>query len=82
VTTEPIASTAPYRVVVNGEQQYSIWFADRQLPPGWTFEGRRGTREDCLAYIAEVWTDIRPLSVRQASGVDTESAPPVGENGE
>jgi MbtH protein len=53
-----------YRVVVNDEEQYSIWPADRALPLGWTAEGTTGTREECLAHIDEVWTDITPRSVR------------------
>ncbi len=60
-----------YRVVVNHEEQYSIWPLDRDLPPGWTAAGKEGTKEECLAYIEEVWTDMRPLSVRRAH----ESAP-------
>lgn len=55
-------------VVVNHEEQYSIWLAERELPLGWREEGRRGTREECLAHIEEVWTDMRPLSVRRAMG--------------
>lgn len=51
-------------VVVNHEEQYSIWRADRELPPGWRAEGFAGTKEQCLAHIGEVWTDMRPLSVR------------------
>jgi MbtH protein len=54
-----------YRVVRNDEEQYSIWFADRELPPGWYDEGTEGTRQDCLAHIDRVWTDMRPLSVRR-----------------
>jgi MbtH protein len=53
-----------YRVVVNDEEQHSIWPADRALPLGWTAEGTVGTREECLADIDEVWTDITPRSVR------------------
>jgi MbtH protein len=55
-----------YLVVRNDEDQYSIWFADRELPAGWYAEGTRGSREDCLAHIDEVWTDMRPRSVRLA----------------
>jgi MbtH protein len=55
-----------YKVVVNGEGQYSIWPADRENPPGWTDAGRVGSREQCLAYVEEVWTDMRPLSLRKA----------------
>ncbi len=58
--------TTTYRVVVNHEEQYSIWPADRQLPNGWTDEGRTGTKAECLAHIREVWTDMRPLSLRRA----------------
>jgi MbtH protein len=53
-----------YKVVVNDEEQYSIWFADRENPPGWSDVGKEGPKEECLAYIEEVWTDMRPLSLR------------------
>ena len=56
---------ADYNVVVNHEDQYSIWLVDRELPPGWSIVGSPGTREDCLAYIKEVWTDMRPRSLRE-----------------
>ncbi len=54
-----------YNVVVNQEEQYSIWPADRELPLGWREGGKRGTKEECLSYIKEVWTDMRPLSLRK-----------------
>ncbi|MFF0744435.1 MbtH family protein [Streptomyces sp. NPDC004111] len=54
-----------YLVVVNDEQQYSIWWANRALPDGWSAEGKQGSREECLAHINEVWTDMRPLSLRR-----------------
>ncbi len=54
-----------YKVVVNHEEQYSIWFADRELPLGWREVGKQGTKAECLAYIEEVWTDMRPLSLRK-----------------
>jgi MbtH protein len=54
-----------YKVVVNDEEQYSIWFADREPPAGWKAVGKEGPKEDCLAYIEEVWTDMRPLSLRK-----------------
>lgn len=57
---------ALYRAVVNHEEQYSIWPADRELPPGWNDTGRSGSKQDCLDYINEVWTDMRPLSLRRA----------------
>jgi uncharacterized protein YbdZ (MbtH family) len=53
-----------YRVVVNYEEQYSIWPGDRALPPGWRDAGKSGSKADCLAYIERVWTDMRPLSLR------------------
>lgn len=54
-----------FRVVVNQEDQYSLWPADRALPRGWHDAGREGTKEECLAWIREVWTDMRPLSLRR-----------------
>ncbi|MEU9479538.1 MbtH family NRPS accessory protein [Streptomyces sp. NPDC048191] len=54
-----------YRVVLNHEEQYSIWWIDRDLPAGWRAEGKEGTREECLAHIDTVWTDMRPLSLRR-----------------
>ncbi|GMV30133.1 MAG: MbtH protein [Rhodanobacteraceae bacterium] len=53
-----------YQVVVNDEEQYSIWFADRELPAGWCAVGTRGSKQECLAYIEREWTDMRPLSLR------------------
>jgi MbtH protein len=53
-----------YQVVRNDEEQYSIWWTDRDLPAGWYAEGTEGTREECLARIGEIWTDMRPLSLR------------------
>ncbi len=57
--------TTTYRVVVNHEEQYSIWPVDREIPLGWREVGKSGPKADCLAYIKEVWTDMRPLSLRQ-----------------
>ena len=54
-----------YKVVVNHEEQYSIWPADRENALGWTDAGKSGTKDECLAYIEEVWTDMRPLSLRR-----------------
>jgi MbtH protein len=55
-----------YRVVVNEEQQYSIWAVDKELPPGWNEVGMVGTRDECLDHIEEVWVDMRPKSLRLA----------------
>lgn len=54
-----------YRVVVNHEDQYSIWPAHKEIPLGWNDVGKSGTKAECLAYIQEVWTDMRPLSLRK-----------------
>ena len=53
-----------YKVVVNDEEQYSIWPANRENPLGWRVAGKSGSREECLAYIKEVWTDMQPLGLR------------------
>jgi MbtH protein len=63
--TENTSADERQQVVVNHEEQYSVWRADRELPLGWRAEGFSGSREECLAHIAEVWTDMRPLSVRR-----------------
>lgn len=55
-----------YAVVVNEEEQYSIWLAGRSLPAGWREVGHTGSRTECLDHIAEVWTDMRPKSLREA----------------
>lgn len=57
--------TRIYKVVVNDEEQYSIWPADRENPLGWKDVGKTGTKAECLAYIRDVWTDMRPLSLRK-----------------
>lgn len=55
-------------VVVNDEEQHSIWPVDLEVPAGWTATGFRGSKEECVAHIDVVWTDIRPRSLRQALG--------------
>lgn len=57
--------TTIYRVVVNDEEQYSIWPDYREIPLGWREVGKTGLKQDCLDYIKEVWTDMRPLSLRK-----------------
>jgi MbtH protein len=63
--TEKEQDNRQYQVVINHEEQYSIWPQERVLPLGWNAEGKTGTKEECLAYINEVWTDMRPLSLRK-----------------
>ncbi|WPL15961.1 MbtH-like protein [Thiorhodovibrio winogradskyi] len=53
-----------WRVVVNHEEQYSIWPVDQTLPLGWTDIGKQGVKSECLEHIETVWTDLRPLSLR------------------
>jgi MbtH protein len=71
--------TTIYMAVVNDEEQYSIWPADRELPMGWRDAGKHGLKPEVLAWIEEVWTDMRPRSLRekmdQAGGQDGEGHP-------
>ncbi|MBE9048262.1 MbtH family NRPS accessory protein [Pleurocapsales cyanobacterium LEGE 10410] len=54
-----------YKVVVNHEEQYSIWLVDQENPLGWKDVGKSGLKQECLDHISEVWTDMRPLSLRK-----------------
>lgn len=54
-----------YRVVINHEEQYSILLETSPIPAGWKDDGKAGPKSECLAYIEEVWTDMRPLSLRK-----------------
>jgi len=58
-------SGSKYQVVINHEEQYSIWLLDKKPPKGWKYTGINGSQERCQKYIREVWTDMRPLSVRK-----------------
>ena len=64
MTRDTNEGTGTYKVVVNGEDQYSVWPAGRDNPSGWRDEGARGSRSECLAYIKRVWIDMRPRSVK------------------
>ncbi len=57
--------TTVYRVVINHEEQYSIWPVHLEIPAGWSDVGVEGQKAECLSHIEEVWTDMRPLSLRQ-----------------
>lgn len=59
---------AIYKVVVNNEEQYSIWPDTRETPSGWTYAGKSGSKQECLDHIRSVWTDMRPLSLRVKMG--------------
>jgi uncharacterized protein YbdZ (MbtH family) len=65
-----------YKVVMNHEEQYSIWPADKENPLGWTSVGKSGPKKECLAYIEEVWTDMRPLSLRKKMEEAARQPPP------
>lgn len=67
--------TTMYKVVMNHEEQYSIWPADRENALGWSDAGKVGTKAECLAYIEEVWTDMRPLSLRRKMEEDARMTP-------
>jgi MbtH protein len=75
MTGEEREDNTTYKVVVNHEEQYSIWPADRENPLGWRDVGNEGTKAACLAYIKDVWTDMRPLSLRKKMA-EGDSAPP------
>lgn len=64
INRDDTEDTTIYKVVVNHEQQYSIWFASRENPLGWRDVGKSGLKSECLEYINEVWTDMKPLSLR------------------
>lgn len=59
-----------YQVVVNDEDQYSIWPADSEPPIGWRADGVQGSKSECLSHIDEVWTDMRPRSLRERESVE------------
>ena len=54
-----------YQVLINDEEQYSLWPADQDAPAGWRGTGTEGSKEDCVSYVDEVWTDMRPRSLRE-----------------
>jgi len=64
-----------YNVLVNDEEQYSLWWKDKAIPPGWKAVGPEGKKEDCLRYIEEVWTDMRPLSLRKKMAEQAKHSP-------
>nr|WP_297534230.1 MULTISPECIES: MbtH family protein [unclassified Nitrobacter] len=54
-----------FAVVINDEEQYSIWPTFKDVPAGWKEVGKTGSKKECLDYIEQVWTDMRPLSLRK-----------------
>lgn len=71
VTERDEEDAAIYVVVINREEQYSIWPSHKEMPRGWRAVGKEGRKAECLHYIDQVWTDMRPLSLRQEMGTDT-----------
>jgi uncharacterized protein YbdZ (MbtH family) len=69
--------TTIYKVVMNHEEQYSIWPDYKAVPSGWTHIGKTGNKAECLAYIKEVWTDMRPLSLRKKMEEFARNPPPA-----
>lgn len=66
MSQEDTEDTTIYQVVMNHEEQYSIWPSYKELPLGWKSVGKSGPKAECLRYIEEVWTDMRPLSLRRS----------------
>lgn len=67
-----------YRVVISDEERYSIWPEYKEIPWGWRADEKSGTKQECLDYIKEVWTDMRPLSLRQKmAAAERESSQPA-----
>ena len=66
--------TTTYKVVMNHEEQYSIWPEYKETPLGWMDAGKSGSKAECLAYIKEVWTDMRPSSLRKRMEEDEKNS--------
>jgi MbtH protein len=71
--------TTTYKVIVNHEEQYAIWPEFKEIPAGWRYGDKAGAKADCLAHIKEVWTDMRPLSLRQKMARRATSPSPITE---
>ena len=63
-----------YQVLRNDEEQYSLWPLALEIPAGWTAVGNTGTKTDCMSYVDEVWTDMRPRSLREQMAADARNA--------
>ena len=70
------ADQEKYKVLVNHEEQYSLWLDDLEIPLGWKDVGVSGTKEECMKYVDEVWTDMRPLSLRKQMEAQGQPSPP------
>ena len=65
---EESEDTARYAVVVNHEEQHSIWPEGKAIPSGWLTAGKSGSKVECLAWVKEHWTDMTPASLRRPRG--------------
>ncbi len=68
MSSEPENDPTVYLVVLNAEEQYSIWPAELPVPAGWRADGTRGDKAACLAHVKAVWTDMTPASLRAPRG--------------
>lgn len=66
MASDEAEDTRRYTVLVNDEEQYSIWLADLRIPAGWRSVGKVGSKQECLDHVRAVWIDMRPLSLRKA----------------
>jgi MbtH protein len=73
--------TREYVVLVNSEEQYSLWLADLDVPKGWREVFSRNNKKACLEYVKEVWTDMRPLSLRKAMAAHAQTQAAGGGEG-
>jgi MbtH protein len=62
--------TTTYQVLRNDEEQYSLWPLSLDIPAGWQAVGKQGTKDECMSYVDEVWTDMRPRSLREQMAAD------------
>lgn len=62
---EDHSSPNAFSVVINDEEQYSIWPVGNVLPNGWLTTGAKGSKDECLSFIKDAWTDMRPASLRE-----------------
>ena len=62
--SEHVNDRQTYKILQNEEGQFSLWPADHAAPAGWSESGKSGTKAECLAFVDEVWTDMRPRSLR------------------
>ncbi|MCR3750888.1 MbtH family protein [Lentzea californiensis] len=63
-------SDVAYQVLVNDEEQRSLWPLGKELPQGWRSEGKEGSRQECMDYVDAVWTDMRPRSLQERMAAD------------